>query len=86
MNHRVPSYLALKGDLYCSSGKSINPGCFFDAAVFRNLGKKQYEPRMTIGLSLRGFGFRVDAGWPIDFGTSFMQPRVYLGQDTVYKI
>ena len=88
MNRRVPSYAAIKGDLYINTGKSLNPGCFVDTAIYHDNGEAKYKPHCSIGISLRAMGFRVDAGCPVDLASistlwsSLKEPpRIYLGLD-----
>ena len=88
VNRRVPGYAAVKGDLYMNTGKSLNPGCFVDTAIYRAHGSTEHKPHVTMGISLRAMGFRVDAGCPLDFtsisslGLSLQQsPRIYFGMD-----
>ena len=43
LNRRVPSFLSIKGDLYCDAQKSVIPGIFVDSAVFRSFGKQEHQ-------------------------------------------
>lgn len=75
---RATALAAFKTDMYLNGLGSIKPGWFADLAVFRAPAVTRSSPRgkvtvvqmleraAGVGLSMRGFGFRMDVAWPVN--------------------
>jgi hypothetical protein len=74
---RATAFAAFKSDVYLNGAGSVKPGLFADLAIFRAPAVARSHPRgkatvvqvmeraAGVGLSLRGFGFRMDIAWPV---------------------